>query len=254
MSRSDLADLADLALVVPCFNEGATIAATLTALGRWFPNTLIVAIDDGSSDHTRTQAEAVAAINPCVQVARLDRNQGKGAAVAAAAPLVSGRAVIVVDADLAYGERPIRRVIDGLAVADLCVGNRRHLDSHYTVPVRLFGFLYRRHILGWLFNRCVRLLLGIASRDTQCGLKGFRADAFQQIMARLTTARFAYDLEVLLIARALALTVTDVPVEVTYDSGRSSLRLVRDGLRAVTELGRLALRRVAGRYRPYRSS
>jgi hypothetical protein len=165
---------------------------------------------------------------------------------------VRGRAVAVVDADLAYGEQPIRRAIAALALADLAVGNRRHVDSQYTVPVRLFGFLYRRHVLGLAFNVCVRLLLGVTLRDTQCGLKAFRADAFQDVMARLRTARFAYDLEVLLLARGLGLTRQEVAVELTIDSGRSSVRLVRDGMLAMEEMLGLAVRRAKGEYRPSR--
>jgi glycosyltransferase involved in cell wall biosynthesis len=238
-----------LALVVPCFNEEPTIAASLDALGRWFPDAVIVAVDDGSTDQTATRIAAIAAANPCVRLVRLGVNRGKGAAVAAAAPAVLGHDVVVVDADLAYGERPIRRAIAGLAQGDLAVGNRRHADSRYTVPVRLFGFLYRRHVLGLLFNVCVRLLLGITLRDTQCGLKAFRADAFQAIVARLRTARFAYDLEVLLIAQSLGLARCEVPVELTIDSGRSSVRLVRDGVLALREILGLAMRRALGRYR-----
>jgi len=242
-------DPAPLALVVPCFNEGRTISASLDALSRWFPAALIVAVDDGSADDTAAQLAGVATINPCVRLVRLETNHGKGFAVAAAAPTVRGRDVVVVDADLAYGERPIQRAIDGLALADLAVGNRRHVDSRYTVPVRLFGFLYRRHVLGLVFNVGVRLLLGLTLRDTQCGLKAFRAEAFQAIMARLRTARFAYDLEVLLIAGGLGLTRRDVPVELTIDSGRSSVRLVRDGVLALREILGLAMRRLRGVYR-----
>jgi dolichyl-phosphate beta-glucosyltransferase len=243
---------APLALVVPCFNEGPTITASLEALGRWFPEALIVAVDDGSLDDTATNIAAVAAGNTRVRLLRLEANRGKGFAVKSAAPAVRGRAVVVVDADLAYGELPISRAIGALAYADVAVGNRRHADSRYTVPVRLFGFLYRRHLLGSIFNVCVRLLLGLRLRDTQCGLKAFRAEAFQSVTARLRTARFAYDLEVLLLAHGLGYTRRDVPVELTIDSGRSSVRLARDGVVALWEILGLATRRARGGYRPSR--
>ena len=183
---------------------------------------------------------------------RLPANGGKGHAVASAAALVTDAAVVIADADLAYGEDSIRRAMDALRTADIVIGNRRHRDSTYTVPVRAFGFLYRRHVLGVVFNGFVRAVLGLHERDTQCGLKAFRAQAFQDVMASLRTRGFAFDLDVLLLARALRLHIEEIPVDVGIDSGRSSVRLVRDGAVAMKEVLTLAVHRMRGRYRPAR--
>ncbi len=240
----------DVAIVVPCFNEAAVIERTIQRLRAWFPSVRIVVIDDGSRDDTAARADAFAADDTHVVVSRLPHNGGKGLAVASALPLVGSAAVVVVDADLAYGRSSVCRAIDALAATDLAIGNRRHAESTYAVPVRLFGFLYRRHLLGIVFNWLVRAALGLPMRDTQCGLKAFRAAAFQQIMARLRTTGFAFDLEVLLLARGLGFHLMEIPVEVDIDSGRSSVRLVRDGLVALREVLVLSMRRLAGYYAP----
>jgi glycosyltransferase involved in cell wall biosynthesis len=239
----------DTAIVVPCFNEAAIVETSLTSLREWFPAALLVAIDDGSRDETWARLEAAAARVANVRVCRLPVNAGKGRAVQSARPLVAGRTVVVTDADLAYGRASIQGAIDALATADVAIGNRRHEASQYLVPVRLFGYLYRRHVLGHLFNRVVRLALGLTAVDTQCGLKAFRAGAFDEIMQRLETARFAYELEVLLLARSLGARVTEVPVEMRLDSARSSVRLVRDGFVALKEVAVLSARRMTGAYR-----
>jgi hypothetical protein len=60
-------------------------------------------------------------------------------------------------------------------------------------------------------------------------LKAFRDHAFRDVMAHLRTKGFAFDLDVLLLARALRLRIEEIPVDVRIDSGRSSVRLARDG-------------------------
>ena len=241
-----------IAVVIPCFNERAVIDLTLERLRDWFPSALLVVVDDGSADGTWERATQVAEGDARVQVVRQASNGGKGRAVAAALPYVTNHAVVIADADLAYERESMQRAIDALACADVAIGNRRHPTSTYVVTVRLFGFLYRRHVVGRLFNLLVRLTLGITWPDTQCGLKAFRAPAFTAIMPRLRTSGFAFDLDVLLLAEGLGLRVGDVPVDVTMSSGRSSVRLARDGGAAIVEVLKLALRRLSGGYSPER--
>jgi glycosyltransferase involved in cell wall biosynthesis len=209
----------------------------------------MVVVDDGSRDETASMAEAFARAHGQTKVLVLPENCGKGRAVAAAAASVTGDRIVIVDADLAYRDDAIRRAVAALDDADMAVGNRRHAESTYTVPVRLFGFLYRRHVLGWIFNRLVRLTLGLAVEDTQCGLKAFRSEAFRQLMPQVRTSRFAFDLEVWLLARASGLRVAEIPVDVRYESGRSSVRLIRDGSRMAADVFALVVRRLAGAYR-----
>jgi glycosyltransferase involved in cell wall biosynthesis len=240
----------DLAVVVPCFNEAPVIGKTVAHLRDWFPSATIVLVDDGSADETWQQVEMAAAAHPEVRTLRLPTNAGKGGAVAAAVPMVSDRAaVLVVDADLTFSRATMTRAVEALQTVDVAIGNRRHPDSTYTVPVQHFGFLYRRHVIGWAFNLFVRVCLGLPHRDTQCGIKAFRRQAFRDVMSRLTTTGFAFDLDVLLLARGLGLRVGEVAVALDVESGRSSVRLVRDGAVALKELARLTARRASGGYR-----
>lgn len=243
-----------LTLVVPCFQEAAIITQTLRQLAAWFPEARIIVVDDGSRDETAALARAFARGHAATQVLVLPENRGKGSAVAAAVPSIAGDRVVIVDADLAYRDDAIRRAAAALDDADMAVGSRRHAESTYTVPVRLFGFLYRRHVLGWLFNRLVRLTLGLTAQDTQCGLKAFRSETFRQLMPQVRTSRFAFDLEVWLLAGASGVRVAEIPVDVRYGSGRSSVRLLRDGARMAADVMALFGRRLSGAYRRRGSS
>ena len=242
-----------LTIVLPCFNEGSQIVRSLETLDGWFASAAeVLIIEDGSSDDTAEQARAFAASHANVRVHRLPVNGGKGRAIRSAIPLASGESVLLMDSDLAYDRDSAQRALDALAAADMAVGNRRHALSRYSVPVSLFGFLYRRHLVGWTFNACVRALLNIQLRDTQCGLKGFRREALERIGASLTTEGFAIDVEMFLVARALGLRLSEVPVHVTYRSAKSSVKLIRSGVAMAGELLRLAARRALGRYSPAR--
>jgi glycosyltransferase involved in cell wall biosynthesis len=242
-----------LSIVLPCYNEAGRIVRSLTSLRAWFPpDTQLLVIDDGSSDGTadavRRHAEARG--DTGILVHRRDVNAGKGATLREAATLAAGEQVVFVDADLAFGRESMEAMLEGLRDADVAIGNRRHVESRYSVPVRLFGFLYRRHLVGLTFNLLVRTAFGLPYRDTQCGLKAFRRSALERLGASLTIDGFAVDVELLLLARALGLRVSQVPVVVTYESAASSVRLIRSAAAMSADLLRLLVRRAAGHYRP----
>ncbi len=240
-------------LVLPCYNEGTRISATLATLDAWFgPTVEILVVDDGSVDDTVVQAERYAQGRPHVRVHRVGRNRGKGGALRSAMPIVRTDLAVFMDADLAFERSSVQRAIDHLADADLVVGNRRHGQSYYTVPVRLFGFLYRRHLVGLVFNQFVRLLVPVAQRDTQCGLKAFRRTTLQAMAPSLTSEGFALDVEMLLVARALGLRLVEIPVDVRYESARSSVTLAVSAWAMASDVVRIAMRRAAGAYGPRR--
>jgi len=241
-----------LTIVLPCYNEADGIVQSLTALRTWFPREAqILVMDDGSTDGTadlaRRHAESQADARVHVHVR--PQNGGKGASIRAAIGLATGEHIVFVDADLAFGRDSIAAVLQGLDAGDIAIGNRRHVASRYSVPVRLFGFLYRRHLVGLTFNALVRTAFGLPYRDTQCGLKAFRRHAFERLGSSLTIDGFAIDVEILLVANALGLRVIEVPVVVTYESAASSVRLIRSAAAMSADLLRMMGRRAAGRYR-----
>ena len=239
-------------IVLPCFNEGSRIAESLATLDRWFGSAAdILVVDDGSGDETAERAEEFASTHSNVRVHRLP-HAGKGRAIRTGFTLARGDLVLLTDADLAYDRDSIDRVLSALASVDMAVGNRRHDRSRYSVPVNLFGFLYRRHLVGLAFNAFVRALLQLGVRDTQCGLKGFRREALERMAGSLSADGFTIDVEMLLVARALGLRLAEVPVHVTYYSAKSSVKLVRSGVSMASEVIRIAVRRALGSYSPAR--
>jgi glycosyltransferase involved in cell wall biosynthesis len=240
-------------IILPCFNEASRIGGSLATLDLWFGSAAeILIVDDGSSDETARNAEAFASTHAHVRVLRLPSHSGKGKAIRSAIPLAQCDFVLLMDADLAYDRESVNRALEALATADMVAGNRRHAASRYSVPVNLFGFLYRRHLVGLAFNAFVSVLLQLGLRDTQCGLKGFRREALERMGRSLTADGFAIDVEMLVVARALRLRFSDIPVHVTYHSAKSSVRLIRSGASMAAAVLRIAWRRALGRYAPAR--
>jgi glycosyltransferase involved in cell wall biosynthesis len=242
-----------ISFVLPCFNEGFRIASSLATLESWFGATAeILVIDDGSIDDTFEQAAQYASRHDHVRVHRMPRHRGKGGAIRTAIPLVRADLVVLMDADLAFDRESVQRALDGLATAEMVVGNRRHDGSYYSVPVRLFGFLYRRHLVGLAFNTFVRAVLHVSLRDTQCGLKAFRRTSLDRIAPTLSAEGFALDVEMLLVAKGLDVRLSEVPVHVRYESAKSSVKLLLSAWAMGSDIMRIAVRRARGLYAPAR--
>jgi len=215
---------------------GATVSKLRTALGE----AEIVVVDDGSVDRTAAVAgEAAADV-----VVRLPANRGKGAAVRAGVQAAGGRAIAFTDADLSYRPAQILRLVAEVeSGADVVVGSRRHVDT--TTLVRA-GRL--REIGGRVFNVMTRAVLSGRYGDTQCGLKAFSRQAAGSIFARTRIDGFAFDVEVLLIAERLGLSVREVGVEL--DPARGSTVTLNSAARMVADLVKLRRWARAGVYDP----
>ncbi len=234
-------------LVIPMYREAARIGSTLAALAASALNdrgTEILLVDDGSDDGTPTIAKSVATdLGLAVTVVELGVNQGKGAAVRAGMLASRGAAVAFADADLASDavdiEACFRRVEAG--PEEVVVATRSHPDSTITVAAPR-----HRVVIGRTYNAFLRRLDLTDSLDTQCGLKGFTADAARRLFGPLRTTGFAFDIEVLARARQCGLSVGEMPIAWGHVEG--SRVGMRSGLRSFTDA--VAIRRALGPSRP----
>lgn len=252
--RADLAERVDrppspgrvrLSVVVPAFREADRIATTigrirseLDGIGR-HGGLEVVVVDDGSGD---TTAEAALA-GGADRVVGLPVNRGKGAAVRAGVAVATGRTIAFTDADLAYPPAQIADLVTAVEEGwDVVVGSRSHTQT--TTLVRA-GRL--RELGGRVINLCTHAVLLGQYRDTQCGLKAFRADVARSIFARSRVDGFAFDVEVFHLVERDRCSLLEVPVRVA-NTERSSVRAVRDGARVMADLARMVRWGRAGAY------
>jgi dolichyl-phosphate beta-glucosyltransferase len=92
-----------------------------------------------------------------------------------------------------------------------------------------------RQVTSRAFNQALHLLSDLPYTDTQCGLKAFRREAARQLFGRARVNGFAFDVELLLLARRLGLPVAEVPVRAQAHFG-SRVRVLADGRRMLGEV------------------
>jgi dolichyl-phosphate beta-glucosyltransferase len=225
-----------VSVIIPAFNEAARLGPTLGEVERFLSargeSYEIVVVDDGSTDKTSEVARRFA-----VTVLRQEPNAGKGAALRRGVLASRGDRVLLCDADLSTPIGELERLEARLAEAELVVGSRGVADSRVAVRQPWY-----RETMGRIFNLLVRMLAVPGIRDTQCGFKLIRGDVARELFARLTVTRFAYDVELLWLARRAGYRVVEVGVE-WHNSTDSRVHALRDSTRMLLDLLRLRLRR-----------
>lgn len=206
-----------LSVIMPAFNEAegvtrhlrSTIAA-LQALGFDFE---IVLVDDGSNDQTCAAACTLLTEFPSIiRIVRYERNRGKGHALFCGVQQASGEYIAFLDAD---GELQAAQLPEFFRVleqqhADIVVGSKLHRRSHVS------NYPFRRRIWSLGYYGIVRTLFGLPVKDTQTGLKLFRSVVLHRVLPKVLVKRFAFDVEILAVARHFGFKMAEAPVRVEF--------------------------------------
>ncbi len=233
-----------LSVVVPARNESARIVRTVQRITRELRaaglagEIEVIVVDDRGTDGTGALAEAARA-----RVLVHEKNRGKGAAVRAGKRAATAHLRLFCDADLSAPPEEFGRLRAAVeAGADVAIGSRVGEGAAILRPWR-----QRRVLLSCTCNTLTRALLpGIG--DNQGGFKLFTEAAVARILPLARLDRYAFDVELPVIARAQSLRVAEVPVRWAAPDA-SSLRLALDGARMLADLARGVRTRAGGGYR-----
>jgi len=203
-----------VSVIVPAYREGRHIQknlgkllSELEALGRTYE---VIVVSDGNTDETAREAERV--VSPHIKVIEYNRNMGKGYALRCGVAHSSGELVTFIDADMELDPRYIKGFIAVMESfdCDAVVGSKRHPMSNVRYPP------FRR-FQSLMYQVLIRTLFRIKVRDTQTGLKLFRRIVLEEVVPMLAIKRFAFDLELLVVARYLGYTkIMEAPVHLDY--------------------------------------
>lgn len=235
-----------LSIVIPAFNEMRRLPETLKAIERFASGrediTEVIIVDDGSRDATTSVAATFRNRPLPFNVVSYSKNAGKGYAIRRGVLQASGSSILVTDADLSTPIAELDKLLPYLAKHDVVIGSRA-LDEDL---LRVKQAWYRQG-MGKTFNWMMQRITGLSFRDTQCGFKLFRGAAARRIFEKATVDRFAYDVEMLMIAIKLGYSVVEVPVE-WFNSVDSRVRIVRDSPRMLLDIirARMRLGRIGG--------
>ena len=206
------------AAVIPCFNEGAGIAALVSALRQQVSFVLVV--DDGSTDETAPLAKGAGAT-----VIHHERNCGKGAALRSGLSQLFKQGfewAVTIDGDAQHAPEDLPALLRCAEQtgARLVIGNR--MDDARAMP-RL-----RRQVNRWMSRKLSRLA-GRHLPDTQCGLRLIHLETWAALP--LKTERFEVESEMLMAFLATGQPVEFVPIQVIRSCRRSRIHPVADSLR-----------------------
>lgn len=201
-----------LSIIVPAFNESRRLGMGLGQIRDYLERedirAEIIVVDDGSSDAT---AEAVDGFDPHgipVQLLRNRINRGKGYSVRRGIRRAKGDVLLMTDADQSTPIWEIEKLLPSLEAGfDVVIGSRDMDESHISEHQP-----WHRYALGQLLRGLRRRIMLGDINDTQCGFKLFTRRAGKGIFAELRTEGFAFDCEVLLLARRMGYAIKEVGV------------------------------------------
>jgi glycosyltransferase involved in cell wall biosynthesis len=217
-----------LSIVVPAYNEEATLSEIVARLLAVPEASEIVIVNDCSTDGTRAIAERLAAENPRIKVANHAANAGKTEALKTGFAMTTGQIVIVQDADLEYDPAEIGDVIAPILEghADVVYGSR-FLVRKASRVLYFYHYLANKG-LTFLSNLCTNINM----TDVETCYKAFRGEIIRNMT--ITSTGFGFEIEVTAKVAKLGVAIYEVPISYhgrTYEQGKKIG--MKDGIAAL---------------------
>jgi glycosyltransferase involved in cell wall biosynthesis len=211
-----MTDLSRVSIVLPAKNEAEGLSRLLPKLTGLFGEAEIIVVDDGSTDETtRVCADHGVAVHSHPY------SMGNGAAVKAGARIARGDILVFMDADGQHDPNDIHRLLETLDKGFAMVVGARVASTHASLSRRFANYLY---------NRLAAAMTGYAIADLTSGFRAVRARPFRNFLYLLPNG-FSYPTTITMAFFRSGQPVSYVPIRASERTGRSKIRIVRDGIR-----------------------
>lgn len=229
-ARSSTPEIGDILVVIPVYNHGATLHTVAKAVLAIHPHVMVV--DDGSTDGGPDTLKGLP-----LRLMRLPRNQGKGAAVLAAAAQARGFThIITIDADGQHDPADIPAFVAAIRrLPHAVVVGARNFNTPNVPVASAFG---RRFSQFWMFVQT-----GCNVSDVQSGFRAYPLAVLREL--HLWESRYSFEVEVLVKAAWAGFAIEEIPVRVYYPPAAervSHFLAVRDNARMTLLNTRLTIR------------
>lgn len=232
----------DLSIIIPAYNESATIVRTLTLVreyleGQGMSFEVIVSAD--GNDGTRERAREVAGDDERFTVLGTAQRGGKGRGVRAGVQIARGQIIGFVDADYKTPIEEAERILPWFEQGyEVVIGSRGMGDSKIERRQKLY-----RRVGSRVFAFGMRTVTGLRNVvDTQCGFKFFTKRAARDIFSRQRIDGYMFDVEILRLAQVLGYKIKEVGIR-WHDDGDSRLDLVAGNWRNAQDILKIGFSR-----------
>lgn len=207
-----------LSVLLPAYNEEAVIynSALLTAekIAGFMEEYEVLVIDDGSTDNTIKEVRRAEQRNPAIRLVSYYPNAGKGNALRVGTEAAMGEYIAFCDADMELDPSQLEDYMQLLIKekADVVIASKLHPDSQVDYPLI-------RRVCSYAYYLLLRIFFRLNTKDTQTGLKLFRAEKLKPVMKQVLVKRFAFDVEILSIIRSRGGKISSAPVKLNFKRG-----------------------------------
>ena len=211
-------------VIVPAYNEGASIRVNLLkikeTLDTYEDSYEILAVDDGSSDNTKNEILSASSEDPRIRYAGYEKNRGKGGAIKHGVEQAKGDVIGFIDADLDIDPSHLIKYLQHMRQTDcdVVIGSKMHKDSKLDYPPM-------RKFVSWGYFVILKVLFGMNIKDTQTGIKLYKADLIKRIAPKLRVKGYAFDIEVLALCADEGAVIEQMPVAIVYQREASFGRI-----------------------------
>ncbi|HEU0033595.1 MAG TPA: dolichyl-phosphate beta-glucosyltransferase [Kofleriaceae bacterium] len=232
---SSLVPFVDLSIIVPAYNEEHRLPPTLARLDAFLSRQPlryeVIVVDDGSRDQTCAVVEQTMRTMPGLRLVRQLPNRGKGAAVRRGMLAARGQIRVMCDADCSMPPEQLPRLLAPITAckAEIAIGSRYAEGAKTDIKQPMYRVLWSR-----LCNKVIQRSLVPGVRDTQCGFKAFTAEAARDLFRVARIDGWAFDLEILALARRRGFLIEEVGVE-WLDDRRSRINPIKDMWKVISE-------------------